>query len=357
VLEKRLNRPVPIIFETSATERIEKHGSGRDWDYLVTALQSLVDNSGSNLVRESAQRALARTSEQLLRIIAEERQALRRPVEESQRRIAQLRETLVQAETSMRELGYLFTAEQHHLSDMFGDRRREFLVKVQPEARQELERVFHTLQRRRNGPALRREMMHAAQQIAKGRLLPWLGHEEHDAERAYKAVAQRFVGFANEFLNRLATTGVPELAQLPRALDPEKGFRTRSEFHFNLLERIAAPASPFRLIADFALGAVGAYEWFQRDTRQFLNQLLEWNSARVRSDVDNRVLESRHWLETEIRILLREVTAVAERALDHARKLQAEGAAAVDTALARLDALEAEVASLAVDSSGGHPTI
>jgi hypothetical protein len=73
--------------------------------------------------------------------------------------------------------------------------------------------------------------------------------------------------------------------------------------------------------------------------------------------VDNRVLESRHWLETEIRILLREVTAVAERALDHARKLQAEGATAVDTALARLDALEAEVASLAVDSSGGRPTI
>jgi hypothetical protein len=59
--------------------------------------------------------------------------------------------------------------------------------------------------------------------------------------------------------------------------------------------------------------------------------------------VDKRVLESRHWLEAEIRILLREVTAVAERALDHARKLQAEGAAAVDNALARLDALEAEI--------------
>lgn len=350
VLEKRLNRPVPMIFETSATEQIENRGSGRDWNKLVAALQALVDSSGSNLVRESAQRALARTAEQLLRIIAEEKQALQRPVEESQRRIAQLRETLVQAETSMRELGYLFTAEQHHLSDMFGDRRREFLAKVQPEARQELDKVFHSLPRKKSGPAFRRELMHAAQQMAKERLLPWLDCEEHDAERAYRAVAQRFVEFANEFLNRLATTGVPELAQLPRALDPEKGFRARSEFHFNLLERIAAPASPLRLIADFALGAVGAYGPFHRDATQFLDQLLEWNSARVRSDVDNRVLESRHWLEAEIRILLREVTAVAERALDHARKLQAEGAAAVDHALARLDALEDEIRSLATSS-------
>ncbi len=345
VLEKRLNRPVPMIFETSAVEQIEKRGSGRDWNKLVAALQELVDGSGSNLVRESAQRALARTEEQLLRIIAEERQALRRPVEESQRRIAQLRETLVQAETSMRELGYLFTAEQHHLSDMFGDRRREFLAKAQAEARQELDKAFHSLPRK-SGPVFRRELMHAAQQIAKERLLPWLEREEHDAERAYRAVAQRFVGFANEFLNRLAATGVPELAQLPRALDAEKGFRARSEFHFNLLERIASPASPFRLIADFALGAVGAYGPFQRDARQFLDQLLEWNSARVRSDVDNRVLESRNWVEAEIRILLREVTAVAERALDHARRLQMEGAAAVNDALARLDALEAEIRSL-----------
>jgi len=349
VLEKRLNRPVPMIFETSATEQIENRGSGRGWSKLVAALQELVENSGSNLVRESAQRALTRTAEQLLRIIAEERQALRRPVEESQRRIAQLRETRAQAEISMRELGYLFTAEQHHLSDMFGDRRREFLAKVQPEAQQALERVFHKL-RRRSGPAFRRELMHTAQQMAKERLLPWLEREEHDAERAYRAVAKRFIEFANEFLNRLATTGVPELAQLPRALDPEKGFRARSEFHFNLLERIAAPASPFRLIADLALGAVGAYGPFQRDAQQFLNQLLEWNSARVRSDVDNRVMESRHWLETEIRILLREVTAVAERALDHARTLQAEGAAAVDNALARLDALEAEIRSFVTSS-------
>ena len=346
MLEKRLNRPVPVVFETSAIEQIENRGSGRDWSKLVTALQDLVDKSGSNLVRESASRAEARVAEQLLRIISEERQALRRPVAESQRRIAQLRETRAQAEVAMRELSYLFTAEQHHISDMFGDRRREFLATQRAEAPQELAEVFHELPRS-NGPRFRRELLHAAQQIAKQRLLPWLDREQQDAERAYRKVAQRFVQFANDFLAKLATTGVPELAELPRALDPEKGFRARSQFYFHLLERIAAPASPFRLIADLVLGVFGAYSRIHRDAQEFLDQLLEWNSARVRGDVDNRVLESRHTLEAEIRILLQEVTAVAERALDRARKLQAEGAVAVNAALARLDAIEAEVRSLA----------
>lgn len=350
VLEKRLNRPFPVIFETSAVERIENRGSGRDWSGLVAALQELVNKSGSSLVRESANRAVARVTGQLLRIVAEERQALRRPVEESQRRIAQLRETRAQAELSMRELGYLFTAEQHHLSDLFGDRRRHFLVNAQPEARQELESFLREVSAR-SGPALRRELMHAAQRIAKQRLLPWLEREEKNAEQAYRAVAQRFVEFANDFLTKLASSGLAELAQLPCALDSEKGFRGRCEFQFNLLERIAAPASPFRLVGDFVLGAVGARKPFERDARHFLDQLLEWNSARVRGDVDNRVLESRHRLEAEIRILLQEVTAVAERALDHARKVQAEGATAVAQALARLDALAADIQSLAATST------
>lgn len=350
VLEKRLSRPVPIIYETSAVEQAENRGSGRDWGKLVAALRELVENSGSNLVRESANRAAGRVSEQLLRIIAEEREALRRPVEESQRRIAQLRETRAQAEISMRELGYLFTAEQHHLSDMFGDRRREFLAKVGPGAQAELEKAFQKVPRR-SGPRFRRDLLHATQEIAKGRLLPWLDSEQRAAELAYRAVARRFVEFANDFLSKLASTGVPELAQLPHALDPEKGFRARSQFYFNLLERIAAPASPFRWLGDLVLGAFGAYNQIYRDAQQFLEQLLEWNSARVRGDVDNRVLESRHTLEAEIRILLQEVTAVAERALDHARNLQAEGAAAVNNALSRLDRLESEIRSLAAPSS------
>ena len=351
VLEKRLNRPVPVIFETSATEQIENRGSGRDWkkwsrhckSWLMAPEAIWCANRHSALWRAPRSNCFGSLPKSGKHCGARSRsrsagspscvRLLRRP-----------NDPCASLATFSQPSSTIFPTCSATVDERFWRRCNR-------RARQELDHAFHSLPRKKSGPVFRRQLMHAAQQIAKERLLPWLEREEHDAERAYKAVAQRFVGFANEFLNRLATTGLPELAQLPRALDPEKGFRARSEFHFNLLERIAAPASPFRLVADFALGAVAAYNSFHRDAQQFLDQLLEWNSARVRGDVDNRVLESRHWLETEIRILLREVTAVAERALAHAQKLQAEGAAAVDNALARLDALEAEIRSLATSNT------
>jgi hypothetical protein len=61
--------------------------------------------------------------------------------------------------------------------------------------------------------------------------------------------------------------------------------------------------------------------------------------------VNERVLESRHRLEADIRTLLREVAHVAERALAHARIAQVAGAAGVQSAVARLDALERAVQS------------
>jgi hypothetical protein len=57
----------------------------------------------------------------------------------------------------------------------------------------------------------------------------------------------------------------------------------------------------------------------------------------VQSDVNERVLESRHRLEADIRPLLRDVAHVAERALAHARAAQRSGAAGVQSALTRFD--------------------
>lgn len=77
----------------------------------------------------------------------------------------------------------LFTAEQHGLSDQFGVRRREFLAQVRPIAQRELEAERQQASRR-NGSALRRELMHSAQRIASQHLLAWLEREEQDAEQA-----------------------------------------------------------------------------------------------------------------------------------------------------------------------------
>lgn len=118
-----------------------------------------------------------------------------------------------------------------------------------------------------------------------------------------------------------------------------------SDLLFVLLE-LAQPASPLRFTADFVLGLVAARHAIERDAHEFLDHLLETNAMRVQSGVDTRVGDGKSRLETDIRTLLHEVSAVAERALAHARTAQAAGASAVEGALAKLAAAEAEIRQL-----------
>jgi len=135
---------------------------------------------------------------------------------------------------------------------------------------------------------------------------------------------------------------------MPHALDPETGFRTRSEFLFREMIEIAEPASPLRWGADLVLGLVGARGVIASQGREFLSRLLEVNCSRVQNDILNRVQESRARLEVEIKKLLHEISRIAIEALTRARKARSAGSAAVDAALARLDRLERE----AVDPPG-----
>jgi hypothetical protein len=64
--------------------------------------------------------------------------------------------------------------------------------------------------------------------------------------------------------------------------------------------------------------------------------LLEYNSTRVRSDILNRVQESRARLETEIRKLAAQVSRIAEQALARAKRVREEGVPAVEAELQRL---------------------
>lgn len=68
----------------------------------------------------------------------------------------------------------------------------------------------------------------------------------------------------NDFLKRLAAVGIPELARLPHALDPEIGFRAGSKFTFRDFIEIAQPASPLRWFADLVLGLAGARDVIAR---------------------------------------------------------------------------------------------
>jgi ribosome biogenesis GTPase A len=342
LLGKRLQREIAPIFEISAQERAEDRGPLRDWDKLKGALHQLVDSSGRQLVRAACDRGIQRLSEQLLAIVHEGRDALRRPVEESERRIALMKQTISEAERSMRELSFLFMAEQQRLSDLFVDRHKAFSAFALPQASQEFQEACRSVPGG-FGPSYRRRIMKVAQDIAHHHVVPWLRPEQEEAEREYRRVALRFVEMGNDFLQRLANAGIPELARMPHALDPETGFRVRSTFTFLDFIEVAQPASPLRWLADVILPLVGARRVIQRDGQEFLVKLLETNSTRVQSDILNRVQESRARLEVEIRKLLHEVSRIAEQALVRARKLKEEGEPAVDAELSRLDHLQHEV--------------
>ena len=346
ILEKRLQRPVGKVFEVSAVERTENRGPVRDWDRLLARLNRLVDDSGGGLVRAASDRGLQRLSEQMLAVIKEDRDALERPIEESERRIVLMKRTIGQAERSMHELAYLFMAEQQRISDLFVERRKHFLDFAWMEAKAEFDDLLPSIPVG-FGPHYRYRLMHLVQEIARRKVMPWIKLEQEEGERQYNAVFRRFVDTGSEFLKKLADAGLGELARMPHALDPEKGLlQARSRFVFEDFIGIAEPVSPLRWIADGFLPLVGARKLIVNDAREFLRHLLEVNSSRVQNDVLNRIEESRGRLEVEIRKLLHEVSRVAEQALGRARTVKEEGLPAVRSALERLGSLEAGVLAL-----------
>jgi ribosome biogenesis GTPase A len=345
MLEKKLGRSVGPIYEISAIERLKNNKKEWDWDLLVASLQKLAEDSGRTLVREAGERGLRRLSHEMLCVTFEQREALSRPIEESERRISAMQETIAESELSLREIGYLFMAEKHRLSNLFLERRKKFLrenlVAAKAEANEEFQKI-----RSGYGPRFRRDAMHAAQTVVASRVLPWLTKEQLVAEEEYRKVARRFVNIGNEFLAKLSESKIPELSRLPNALNSEKGFRVGSRFRFEELINIAQPASPLRYAADIALGLVGACSIIQRDTMGFLECLLGMNSARVQSDLMDRIEASQGGLEAEIRKLLHQITLVAIAALEHAREAKSRGTAAVEEKRDRIASAEQELRAL-----------
>ncbi len=350
VLEERLQRPVRSIFEVSALEQLDGHGSQRDWAQLWDSLEQLIRRSGQQLVRDAADRSLRRLSSQLLTVVHEERDALTRPFEESEERIRQLREVVSHAEQSLNDLGFLFSGEQQRLSKMFGDRRDSFLKSVRATAHEDLKSALASLPRT-SGPRYRRSAIRAAQDIIRRHTMPWLEVEQQNAEKAYCQITKRFTELANDFLVSARNLGSADMAYLPQGLESEQDLRVRSEFRFYEYLELVSPASPVRYAADLILGILWAHRVIAAEAHEFLDRLLETNSERVRNDLENRVTESRRRLEAEIRALLRELSAVSERALARARTAHAAGTAAVAASLQELANIEVELTRLSSASN------
>ncbi|MBI2898482.1 MAG: hypothetical protein HYY06_33330 [Deltaproteobacteria bacterium] len=137
---------------------------------------------------------------------------------------------------------------------------------------------------------------------------------------------------------RLATSGEPALAELPRSVGAEVGFRAKSRFYYADLMRMTA-GSPLQWTADLLRSRQSLQGAVLRRCGEYLETLLHTNATRIENDFNDRVLESRRLLEAEIRRRLRELHTSAGRALDRARARLSEGRDAVKSELERIEGL------------------
>lgn len=103
-----------------------------------------MQNSGLHIVLTACDRGLVRLSEELMAIVAEEREALDHPIEEFERRIVAMKSNIAEAERSMHEHRFLLMAERQRLSNTLVDRRQTFLRSILATASQ----GFHTEENR-----------------------------------------------------------------------------------------------------------------------------------------------------------------------------------------------------------------
>ncbi|HUJ29533.1 MAG TPA: dynamin family protein [Myxococcales bacterium] len=307
VLVQRLSRPIGIL-EVSATQP-----GTRDWPKLENALVELAARSGADLVDAAQKRGTERLRSQLRHELQERRDALLRPLEESERRLAALEKTIAAAERSMKDLGVLLTAEQQRLSATFEANLNEFLKSIPATTDQLLREISDD----------RKIALAQARTLARDRVQAWHAQIRPVAERLYSAAMDRFVALANDFLARGVTA---------EPLDQESGFRVPPRAFFTEMLSLTG-RSPLRWIADVVRGKRGMRSQVER----YFAWLLEVNASRVASDLTDRVAESRRLLEKEIRARLREVATMSHRALEAARKSRAAGDSAVKADLERLD--------------------
>ena len=280
ILEKRLHHPMRQVFEVSAAKRIENRGPLRDWEKLLASLHHLVEDSGRNLVRAACDRGLQRLSEQMLAVIHEDRDVHQRPIEESKRRIEIMRQTISEAERSMRELNFLFMAERQRISDFFVDRRKQFLGHTWEESNKGFNQGLESVPRG-FGPHYRHRVMHLSTEISQRKVMPWLKPEQEEAERQYRGVALRFVEMGSSFLKKLADAGLSELTRTPHALDPEKGLRVCPRFSFEKFLSTADPPSRLRWLADVFCRLWVRAKSSRTKLESFCGTCLDTNGSRV----------------------------------------------------------------------------
>jgi hypothetical protein len=339
LLRERLGRPVKPMLQVSATEALSGNGPGRDWSALIGTLERLGQMSGAALVRTAETRGARLLASDVHRELDERRQALERPLVESQARMAALRRATARAEELLSELGARLSAEQSRISRILTDEQERFLAKAVPPASIELANAL-----RSEPPAqgeYRRRALALAVEIARGWIDRWRQETQPEVEERYRKAAERFIELAVTVQADIAQ--IPGLERLP-AVGNDSALPVRSRFQFTEMLTVA-PESLGKRLLDLVGSYKGRVASVDRDAAQYLGQLLQVNGARIRNDFEERVLQSRRRLERDLRARLDAVAATAERSLQVAEASHAAGRDAVAAKLEELQRIERDLAS------------
>ncbi len=337
VLAERLGPAAGRLFEVSALAASRNAGEPGEWADLIRTLDHLATTGGQTLVAGAVTRGLHRLGCRLHRVLIEQRAALVRPLEESERRVNELSALAAEADRALVELGALLGVDQQRVSLSFGAREEEFLATAVPKGiaavRERLTAATPPSVRLR-----RREALEVANETARALLQPWLVASEGAADRAYREAIGRFVDMARGLLTRVASAAGLEPAELDLEAGDAEAFSAKRAFYFTDLLRRHAPATPWVWIVDAVAPRSLERNRALAAAERYLADLLRVNAARVRGDLDDRLRDSRHRLEIQLRLVLREGRQAAGRALDRARTAHAAGQPAVEREISAIDA-------------------
>jgi hypothetical protein len=343
VIAKRLDRDVEDIYHVSAMERLRGPAT-RDWPRLEHALRELAAQS-ADVLDAAAARGLAHAARALLRDLDEQRDALSRPIEDSERRVLTLRLAIADAEHALRELSARLRVEQQALATRFADLRQAFLAGDMSAGRRELADSIRAVPSQ-HGPGFRTHAMNLGEEIAKRRVTAWKQEVEPKAEALYSKTMERFVELANDFVARLAVGASDDMILRQEEFAVERGFREKSHFFFTSLMTLTAPG-----VLGWLFDWIRPRKWYlasaTRQASAYFDRLVTTNSARVANDLVARVEESQRRLELEIRTRLSTLVTTAERALEQARQRHAAGADAVRAGLLKINETRSQVEQLA----------
>ncbi len=217
VLAKRLSRTAPEILVVSAAERSAGRIS-RDWSALEARLAALAHDAGADLVEGARRRGLARISTRLANAVGEHKAALLRPLDESERRLAELTRAVDEAERALVQLEPLFRLEEDSLRRALEAKKAAFVAETQQNARAELRQ---RLEATTDPPAaLRTLVFDLAEEVARAHVQAWAERVRPEAEAAYRRATDRFVALGNDFLRHLEATAPEAFCDPPRRAAP-----------------------------------------------------------------------------------------------------------------------------------------